>query len=136
MRFAPEVQVDEYAVEAAPAQEARPAGKGAAALATISVIEEEHLLEAAKEKGQWLVDTIKSRQSAYPEIKEIRGKGLMVGVELNREAKPVVLKMMEHKVLGNATADTVVRWVPPLNIPQEDLEAALNVFFLSLEETR
>ena len=108
----------------------------AAALATISVIEEEHLLEAAKEKGQWLVDTIKSRQSAYPEIKEIRGKGLMVGVELNREAKPVVLKMMEHKVLGNATADTVVRWVPPLNIPQEDLEAALNVFFLSLEETR
>ena len=108
----------------------------AAALATISVMEEENLLEAAKEKGQWLVDTIKSRQSAYPEIKEIRGKGLMIGVELNREAKPVVLKMMEHKVLGNATADTVVRWVPPLNIPQEDLEAALNVFFLSLEETR
>lgn len=108
----------------------------AAALATIAVIEEEDLLNEAQRKGAWLQETIETAMLQYPEIIAVRGKGLMVGVELNREAKPVMLKMMEHKILGNATAEKVVRWVPPLNIPDKDLQTAVDVFFLSLKETR
>ncbi|XOV94318.1 MAG: aspartate aminotransferase family protein [Bacteroidota bacterium] len=108
----------------------------ASALATIQVIEEEDLLNESQRKGKWLLESIKGAMSEYPEIVEVRGKGLMVGVELNRESRPVMLKMLEHKVLGNSTAEKVVRWVPPLNIPDEDLQTALNVFFQSLKETR
>ncbi len=108
----------------------------AAALATISVIEQEDLLGEAQRKGVWLRETIETAKLQFPEIVEVRGKGLMVGVELNRESKPVMLKMMEHKVLGNATAEKVIRWVPPLNISDEDLQTAVNVFFQSLKESR
>tara|TARA_Y100001972_G_scaffold129186_1_gene195022 strand:+ start:2313 stop:3500 length:1188 start_codon:yes stop_codon:yes gene_type:complete len=108
----------------------------AAALATIEVIEEEDLLNESQRKGVWLRETIEASKLQYPEIVDVRGKGLMVGVELNRESKPVMLKMLEHKVLGNATADKVVRWVPPLNISDEDLKTAVDVFFQSLKETR
>ncbi len=108
----------------------------AASLATISVIEEEDLLNEAQRKGVWLRETIEASKVEYPEIVEVRGKGLMVGVELNRESKPVMLKMMEHKVLGNATAEKVIRWVPPLNIPDKDLHKAVDIFFQALKETR
>ncbi len=108
----------------------------AAALATIQVIEEEDLLNEAQRKGVWLRETIEASKLQYPEIVDVRGKGLMVGVELNRESKPVMLKMLEHKVLGNATAEKVVRWVPPLNISDKDLKTAVDVFLQSLIETR
>lgn len=108
----------------------------AAALATLEVIEDEDLLNESQQKGDWLRKTIEDAKNDYPEIVEVRGKGLMVGVELNRESRPVMLKMLEHKVLGNATAGNVVRWVPPLSIPDSDLQKAVQVFFKALEETR
>jgi acetylornithine/succinyldiaminopimelate/putrescine aminotransferase len=58
----------------------------------------------------------------------------MVGVELDREGKTVVMKMMEKGVLANCTADRVIRFLPPLNIEIEDLERAVDVFVESLRE--
>ena len=69
-------------------------------------------------------------------IKEVRGLGLMIGIELESEAKPVVDKMMEMKVLSNATADKVIRIVPPLTIPQDDLEKVVEVMFNSLKAVK
>jgi len=63
-------------------------------------------------------------------------KGLMIGVEFNFETKPLVLKMLENGVLANATADRVLRLVPPLNIPYEDLEKAMEVLKKSLKELK
>ena len=75
--------------------------------------------------------------SEYPEIKEVRGYGLMIGIELNVESKPIVTTMMlKHRVIANATAGTVVRLVPPLNIPQEDLETVIDVLLKSIKEHR
>ena len=71
-----------------------------------------------------------------PDIKEIRGKGLMIGVEFNFETKPLVLKMLEKGVLANATANNVLRLVPPLNISYEDLEKAMEVLKESLKELK
>lgn len=106
----------------------------AASLATLEVIETENLMQQAEEKGNWLKSKIAAMKN--PDIKEIRGKGLMIGVEFNFETKPLVLKMLENGVLANATADKVLRLVPPLNIPYEDLEKAMEVLKKSLKELK
>lgn len=108
----------------------------AAALATLEVIEDERLMEKATEDGAWFREQIMKATAKYPEIKGIRGEGLMLGVVLDVPSKPIVVTMMHHKVLANATAETVVRIVPPLNIPREDLEKVLEVLLKSIEENR
>ena len=106
----------------------------AASLATIEVLESENLLKQAAEKGEWLMAQILALKN--PDIKEIRGKGLMIGVEFNFETKPLVQKMLENGVLANATAENVLRFVPPLNIPYEDLEKAIRILEKSLKELK
>ncbi|MEM0938264.1 MAG: aspartate aminotransferase family protein [Bacteroidota bacterium] len=108
----------------------------AAALATLEVIDEEKLLKKATEDGEWIKEKVHAVSSKYPEIREIRGKGLMIGIELNKPTKPIVVSMMRHNVLTNATAENVIRIVPPLNIPREDLEKVIEVLFVSIEEHR
>ena len=106
----------------------------AAALATLEVIENESLLTQAKEKGRWLVQQLEGWNE--PSIKEIRGKGLMIGIEFDFETKPLVQKMLEKGVLANATAGNVLRLVPPLNISHEDLDKVLNVLKESIQEIK
>lgn len=106
----------------------------AAALATIEVIEKENLLQQAGEKGEWLQQNIRQRDTGRFGIREVRGMGLMVGIEFEFETKPLMLKMLEKGVLANATAENVLRLVPPLNIPYEDLEKTLEVLFESIQE--
>jgi len=106
----------------------------AASLATIEVLESENLLKQAEEKGNWIKEKIEAMKN--PDILEIRGKGLMIGIEFNFETKPLVLKMLEKGVLANATADKVLRLVPPLNIPYEDLEKVMDVLKISLKEIK
>lgn len=108
----------------------------AAALATIETMEEEGMLKQATEKGAWLKAEVERVRSEYPEIKEIRGYGLMIGIELTIESKPVVITMMEHGVLANATAGNVIRLVPPLNIPMEDLKTVFEVMLKSIKANR
>jgi len=108
----------------------------AAALATLEVIEDENLMEKATENGEWFRQQVIKAATEYYEIKGIRGEGLMLGVVLDVPSKPIVLTMMHHKVLANATAENVVRIVPPLNIPREDLQVVLDVLLKSIKENR
>lgn len=108
----------------------------AAALAATEALEEENLMAEAIKKGAWFKEEIHKVKADYPEIKEVRGYGLMLGVELTKEAKPIVVTMMENKVLANATAMNVVRFVPPLNISLDDLKTVLEVFLKSLKANR
>jgi acetylornithine/N-succinyldiaminopimelate aminotransferase len=98
----------------------------AAALATIKTILEENLTGAAQEKGDWLMGIIRSWTKAHPMIREVRGLGLMIGVQLDRPAAPIVKALMDEGVIANATAESVLRLVPPLNIPEEDLVQVLD----------
>lgn len=110
----------------------------AAALATISVIEKENLCKRAAEKGKELMAAFESRKERFPELHFVRGKGLMIGVVMKNEAAPLVKKLLEHGVVANATAGNVLRLVPPLNIPDEDLTAALSAIdqcLLKLQST-
>lgn len=103
-----------------------------ASLATIEVIEEENLLRQSTEKGEWIRSRIEAMN--INSVKEIRGKGLMIGVEFEFETRTLVQKMMENGVLANATAGNVLRLLPPLNISYEDLDKALDILRKSLEE--
>lgn len=97
----------------------------AAALATISVIETEELCERAAEKGKLLMESLSDRKHQFPIIDHVRGKGLMIGVVMKEEAAPLVKMLLDKGVVANATAGNVLRLVPPLNIPDEDLNEAL-----------
>jgi acetylornithine/N-succinyldiaminopimelate aminotransferase len=103
-----------------------------AGLAMLEIIEKEDLLNRADKMGQWLKNKMSDLQPKG--MKEIRGKGLMIGIEFDFETKPLVEKMMEKGVLANATADTVLRLVPALNIPEKDMEKIVEVLVESLNE--
>ncbi|MCO6475836.1 MAG: aspartate aminotransferase family protein [Phaeodactylibacter sp.] len=106
----------------------------AAGLATLETIEEEGLLRQTTRKGFWLKEMLEEKIGRHPGLKQIRGLGLMIGVEFDFETKPLVLKMMEHGVLANATAGNVLRLVPPLVITFEELERVVDVIAQSLKE--
>ena len=76
----------------------------------------------AREKGKFLQEAIRSVPN--PDIKEIRGRGLLIGVEFRSEAAPYVARLIGSGVLAKETHETTVRFAPPLNMPREQLEDA------------
>lgn len=105
-----------------------------ASLATIGIIEQEDLLKAACEKGDWIRQQFASLQD--PDIVEIRGLGLMTGIEFRFGTKPLVREMLANGVLANSTAENVLRLLPPLNIPEDDLKTMMDVTRLSLSKMK
>lgn len=106
----------------------------AASMATLKVIEEENLCQAALEKGQWLREELEAMRGQFSCIQEIRGLGLMIGVTLDKPAAPLVKALLQKGVIANATADNVLRLVPSLNIEKTDMEEALAVLRECLKE--
>lgn len=76
----------------------------------------------AREKGKFLQEAIRSVPN--PDIKEVRGRGLLIGVEFRSEAAPYVERLIKNGVLAKETHETTVRFAPPLNMPGEQLEDA------------
>ena len=76
----------------------------------------------AREKGKFLQQAIRSVPN--PDIKEVRGRGLLIGVEFRSEAAPYVARLIGNGVLAKETHETTVRFAPPLNMPSEQLEDA------------
>lgn len=76
----------------------------------------------AREKGKFLQEAIRSVPN--PDIKEVRGRGLLIGVEFRSEAAPYVARLIGNGVLAKETHETTVRFAPPLNMPNEQLEDA------------
>ncbi|MEX2602866.1 MAG: aspartate aminotransferase family protein [Gracilimonas sp.] len=105
------------------------------ACAALDAIEEEKIVEQAAEKGAYMMELLKEKLSGNPAVKDIRGLGLMIGVELNKPARPVVDEMFKHKILANAAHGSVVRFLPPLVISKEQIVRVVEVLVLALEET-
>ena len=99
----------------------------AAGLVVIDEIMEHGLLQHTAEVGNYFVQQLLELQSEFPAIiKEVRGKGLMIGVELTRDADPIVALMREKKILINGTDQTVLRFIPPLVIEKEHIDTTVN----------
>jgi acetylornithine aminotransferase len=97
----------------------------AAALATLDIIEEERLMENAVAIGDWIRSELGRKIGALKGVKEIRGKGLMIGIELEHPCAELVQQALERGLLINVTVDDVIRLLPPLTFKREEAELLL-----------
>ena len=105
----------------------------AAGIATMQMIEEENLLQNCRLMSDRFRQHFEALKAKLPIIKEIRTRGMMIGVELNIPATPAVGMCMERGVLINATHDTVVRLLPALNITPQQVDEGCQVIAETLE---
>ena len=98
----------------------------AAALATLEVLEEENLMENAARVGEMFVGALGTWGRETGLAEGARGRGLMVGMELGRPvARDLMLKCLENGLVLNAVGDSILRFLPPLNITENDVDEAL-----------
>ena len=95
----------------------------AAALATMDVLESEDLPARAAKSGAYLIDRLNSMHT--PVIREIRGLGLMIGIELRTRSRPYLEALIEQGVLALPAGPTVIRLLPPLIIERDSLDTVL-----------
>ena len=106
----------------------------AAALATLSAIEEDGLLANAIEMGALIRDGIAEGLRGNAGIREIRGRGLMIGVELDRACGELVNRALERQLLINVTVDNVVRLLPPLTINRDEAGQIVSILVPLIRE--
>jgi 4-aminobutyrate aminotransferase len=119
----------------------------AAAVGTIRAMRDENMLANAEERGIQLMTGLRKYQEEYPQIGDVRGKGLMIGTEFVAEggradkAKPLVKEVI-HKaeekgllLLSCGTYDNTLRWIPPLNVTSDQINDGLRIFGEALKET-
>jgi acetylornithine/N-succinyldiaminopimelate aminotransferase len=98
-----------------------------AGVETIRIMEEDGLLENAAKVGAHLRAALQRELGSLPQLKEIRGQGLMLGVELTRPCGALVNRAAEAGLLISVTADTVIRLVPPLIMTTTDADELVGI---------
>ena len=98
----------------------------AAAVAAMGVMDEEDLPGQAAAKGKYLMDKLKKIES--PNIREVRGMGLMIGIEMKQKVAPYIKILQEKKIIALNAGMTVIRLLPPLVITYEQLDHLVDVF--------
>ena len=107
----------------------------AAANAVLKAIEEESLVDNAKIMGEYLINKLNELKNKYPLIiEEIRGLGLIAGAELSRPGRDIVNKCLAKGAIINATANVVLRFVPPLNITTKHIDEVIAILDKVLAE--
>jgi len=94
----------------------------AAGVAVLRELVEGGVTENAARVGDYLMNRLRKLLAGCDKVVDIRGKGLMIGVELTSEARPVVQRLLERGVIANATAGCVLRLLPPLVLTQAEAE--------------
>ena len=107
-----------------------------AALAVLEAIQKEKLLANAQRMSGYLFAKLNALKDKYGIIKEVRGLGLMAGIELNSEGKNIVEKCLEKGLLINCTHDKVLRLMPALNITGKEIDQAITILGEVLEGLR
>jgi len=99
----------------------------AAALAVLRVLLEGRVLEQSRRMGDYLLKGLLDCQDRLPVVKEVRGLGLLRGMELTIDGKPVVTDFLHRGLLINCTMDRVLRFLPPLIVTQRDIDRFLDI---------
>ena len=96
----------------------------AVSIAALDVIIDENLPEHSNELGEYFKSEL--QKINHPAIKEVRGRGLFIGMELHESARPFCEALKEKGLICKETHDTVIRFAPPLIITKEEIDEALN----------
>lgn len=98
-----------------------------AALAVLDVIEEEHLVENAASVGSYLLAQLKTLAAETPSIVDVRGEGLMIGIEFSDSIKPLRTRLVkEQHVFTGAASTNILRLLPPLSLTKEEADDFLS----------
>jgi acetylornithine/N-succinyldiaminopimelate aminotransferase len=106
----------------------------AAALATLETILDEGILENCRKVGAYFLSRLGELKNKHPRIREVRGQGLILAVELTLPGAEFVQKCMENGLLINCTNGNVLRFVPPLILTRQDVDKAVSILDGVLEE--
>ena len=122
---------DEVAKAFTPGSHATTFGGGplvaSAALATLKVISEPAFLEKVRETGAYFVSRLEELKSRFPFVRQVRGRGLMVGMELDVAGAKFVTRCLEKGAIINCTHDTVLRFVPPLIAGRPEVDRLITI---------
>ena len=99
----------------------------AAAIAVIEAIEEEKLLDNTNAVGQYTRNKLEQLKEKYPIIDHIRGKGLMLGLQLNMPGASIVSRCLEKGLRIKCTQETVLRMMPSMTVTQDEIDAAVAI---------
>ncbi|MFZ0888900.1 MAG: acetylornithine transaminase [Candidatus Binataceae bacterium] len=99
----------------------------AAALAVIEAFEQEGVLENAARVGAYIIEQLREMARSDKRIVEVRGQGMIIGVVLAHEARPVVEACLKQHLIVNATAGNVLRLLPPLNLTIKEADEGLGI---------
>jgi acetylornithine/N-succinyldiaminopimelate aminotransferase len=99
----------------------------AAALATLGVIENEKLMARAKILGEWLVQEFKKQLADCANVTAVRGKGLLIGIELKRDCADLVKQASAQGLLINVTSGNVIRLLPPLVMSDSEAKQVVDI---------
>lgn len=97
-----------------------------AALTVLDTIEKEQLMPRAAALGAKIMDLFRARFDGHPLVREIRGKGLMIGIELTQAAPELPALALQHGVVLNVTADKVIRLLPPYILTDQEAGELVN----------
>jgi acetylornithine aminotransferase len=96
-----------------------------AGIETLRIMEEDGLLDSAARMGDYLMGRLRAELGTHPAVKEVRGQGLMIGIELDRPCGVLIARAAEAGLLISVTADSVIRLLPPLIITQAEIDELL-----------
>ncbi|MFQ5656104.1 MAG: acetylornithine transaminase [Candidatus Methylomirabilales bacterium] len=105
-----------------------------AARTTVTTILEEDLVPRVARIGERLQDGLRSIQAAHPAVEAVRGKGLLIGMELDREVRPVLMRCIEYGLLLSSAGENVIRFAPPLIVSEEEVERASSIVDTAVRE--
>ncbi len=107
----------------------------ATAYACLTAIRAENLVDKVADKGVYFKAELEKLQAKYPDkVKEVRGRGLILGMELVKEGKAIVDTCLREHVIVNCTAGNVIRLVPPLIVTKEEIDAVVKALDIALAE--
>ncbi len=99
----------------------------AAGVAVFETIEREGLLENVRKMGSYSVEQLKILQKTYKIINDVRGVGLMIGIELSVAGAELIKSCIQAGLFLNCTHDKVIRFMPPLNVKREHIDEGLDI---------
>lgn len=106
----------------------------AAALSNLAIIEDERLMANATTVGDYIRDQLRQRFTGLNGVRSVRGRGLMIGIELDRPCKGIVETALAAGLLLNVTADTVIRLLPPLIFSRKDADHLLEIIIPLIQQ--
>src|SRR3984893_13056336 len=107
----------------------------AAALAVLDALDKEGVLENASSVGAYILERLREIAKSCAPIAEVRGLGMIIGVVLKHEARPIVDACLKERLLVNGTNGNVLRLLPPLNLSSAEADAGLAIIERALKET-